>query len=735
MSAIVLGHIALVIWHGVSVPPSLWNAERDAAQRLRERESADAYDPEAARYATFKREGRPFWPDVIFEDLIVATIVFLALLALTLALGIPLESRADPSDTSYIPRPEWYFLFLFQLLRYFPGQLEWVGVVVLPLLAFAALLLLPLLDRGPERRLSRRPVATTVATLLAAGIGFLTTSAFLTTPTGAVQERGQTLTAAQLLGRTTYRQYCADCHGANGEGSAQAPSLQGIAQRRDANFVHNYIEDPQRIGRGALMPAFSNQLSHQQVEEVTQYVLTFPGGCPVKALGDYLGPAVVLLALVVGVGIAVLANGLSFAPSASPEPAAGAPTSAPADESALTGGNRDRGRETFRALCQGCHTQGRQSFAPEARERLALLQSRIRQGAGEMPAFPPDLLADVALKDVLAYISTPAEPEPPPTPEPRVRGVNLEFLGATGIPGAAPTVRFRVRDDAGAVISPADMQTLAITVGGPTTDYRWAQREDARRAQASVDRAYEYTFTARLPEEAGGTYAVGIEGAFDHPAGVVGPQPYREVAFNPVSYFVVSGAGPVAHRTVVRIESCNECHGTLATHGGTRRNTDLCVICHNETQTDEDKRTTFGGPMPPEPVLFRNLIHRIHTGEDLTHPFVVIGGNPASPLRSIWGRCIRSRRTERIALCHEPGTFNITSTLEALSPMTVTQQGQTVRTVPPVTAACTGCHDSDRTLAHAAAQTTSQGVETCAVCHGPGRPASVSAVHRIAAAR
>jgi len=280
MSAIVLGHVGLVIWHGVSVPPSLWNAEQEAADRLRERESSEGYEPDAARYAAFKRAGRPFWPDVIFEDLVVATIVFLALLALTLALGIPLEARADPSDTSYVPRPEWYFLFLFQLLKYFPGRLEWVGVVLLPLTAFAALFLLPLLDRGSERRLSRRPVATTVAILLAAGIGFLTTSAFITTPTGAIEERGQTLTAAQVLGRTSYRQYCADCHGPNAEGSQQAPSLQGIAQRRDANFVHNYIEDPQRLARGALMPAFSSQLSHQQVEEVTQYILSFPAATP-----------------------------------------------------------------------------------------------------------------------------------------------------------------------------------------------------------------------------------------------------------------------------------------------------------------------------------------------------------------------------------------------------------------------------------------------------------------------
>jgi OmcA/MtrC family decaheme c-type cytochrome len=455
-----------------------------------------------------------------------------------------------------------------------------------------------------------------------------------------------------------------------------------------------------------------------------------------KAMGDYLGPGLMVLALAVGVGIALLANSFSAAGSAPAEVVVPAGTSVPADTSELTGGNRDQGRQAFRQECQGCHTQGRQSFDPASRERLTLLRTRIREGAGEMPAFPPELLPDDTLRNVLAYISTPAEPEPPPTPEPRVRGINLDILGASGGPGKSPIVRFRVRDDSGALIAPAEMSTLAITVGGPTTDYRWAQREDARRAQPLPDGSSQYMFTARLPDDAGGTFAVGMEGAFDHPAGAVGPQPYREVAFNPVTYFVITDAAPVSHRTTVRIENCNACHGTLATHGGTRRNTDLCVICHNSMQTDEEKRTTFGGPMPPEPVLFRNLIHRIHTGEDLAQPFVVIGGNPANPAPVDLGAVPPFPKDRaNCALCHESGTFNITSALESLRPMTVTQQGQTVRTVPPVTAACTGCHDSDRTLAHAAAQTSSQGVETCAVCHGPGRPAAVSAVHRISGAR
>lgn len=274
VAALITVHVALVILHGVSVPPSLWHRAWQAAGRTGEPAGPAGPATEAARYAAFKQAGRPFWPDVIAEDLLIAIVVFLALLALTLGVGVPLDGPADPTNPSYIPRPEWYFLFLFQLLRYFPGELEWVGVLLVPLVGFLALILLPFVDRGPERRFWRRPVACTAAVAVAAGVGFLTTTAVLETPATTVEERGVRLTAGQILGRIQYRQYCASCHGVEGEGTPQGPPLVDIAKQRDANYIHSYIEDPQRLSRRALMPAFVQQIGHQQVEEITQYVLT-----------------------------------------------------------------------------------------------------------------------------------------------------------------------------------------------------------------------------------------------------------------------------------------------------------------------------------------------------------------------------------------------------------------------------------------------------------------------------
>ena len=78
-------------------------------------------------YHQAKEKGVPFFPDILFKDAVVSLLVFLILIGLAYFVGAPLEARANPADTTYTPRPEWYFLFLFQLLKYFPGNLEVVG--------------------------------------------------------------------------------------------------------------------------------------------------------------------------------------------------------------------------------------------------------------------------------------------------------------------------------------------------------------------------------------------------------------------------------------------------------------------------------------------------------------------------------------------------------------------------------------------------------------------------------
>src|SRR5512132_1669120 len=110
------------------------------------------------KYNEDKKKGVPFFPDIIFKDAVVTLLVFIILVALAYFIGAPLEDRANPADTTYTPRPEWYFLFLFQLLKYFPGNLEVVGVVLIPTLAILTLFLLPFIDRSRFRDFRSRPV-------------------------------------------------------------------------------------------------------------------------------------------------------------------------------------------------------------------------------------------------------------------------------------------------------------------------------------------------------------------------------------------------------------------------------------------------------------------------------------------------------------------------------------------------------------------------------------------------
>ena len=134
------------------------------------------------KYAEAKKKGVPFFPDIIFKDAVISLIVFIVLVGLAYFIGAPLEKQANPADTSYTPRPEWYFLFLFQLLKYFPGDLEVIGVIILPTLAILLLFALPFLDRSRRRYPFARPVVIAGTSLIVAGIVVLTVFAIQETP-------------------------------------------------------------------------------------------------------------------------------------------------------------------------------------------------------------------------------------------------------------------------------------------------------------------------------------------------------------------------------------------------------------------------------------------------------------------------------------------------------------------------------------------------------------------------
>ncbi len=129
----------------------------------------------------------PFYPYHALKDTIAVAVVFALLLTLAIVVKAPLDAVADPTDATYVPRPEWYFMSLFELLKHFPGRLEPVATMVIPGIAIALLFLLPFLDRRPEREAARRPLVIGSFLLAGIGIALLTYQGFRTTPAPSSQ--------------------------------------------------------------------------------------------------------------------------------------------------------------------------------------------------------------------------------------------------------------------------------------------------------------------------------------------------------------------------------------------------------------------------------------------------------------------------------------------------------------------------------------------------------------------
>jgi mono/diheme cytochrome c family protein len=207
------------------------------------------------KYKEAKEKGVPFFPDAIFKDAILSILVLVILIVLIVGFGVPLEERADPADTTYTPRPEWYFLFLFQLLKYFPGQLEVIGVFVLPTIFLLLLFALPFLDRSPKRHPFDRPFVTGATTLVMAGIVFLTVQSVIEAPPPSEADQGDQV--AML-----YTDNCSGCHGPTIEISSSTLNLhEVIAQGR----------------HGESMPAWSGDLTTNEIDALVGF-LSSPSG-------------------------------------------------------------------------------------------------------------------------------------------------------------------------------------------------------------------------------------------------------------------------------------------------------------------------------------------------------------------------------------------------------------------------------------------------------------------------
>src|SRR5918998_2936761 len=126
-------------------------------------------------YQVLKQKGKPFFPYAILKDSVMAVVTLAVIIVMAIFLGAELGPKADPTTTTYVPRPEWYFFFLFELLRVIkPPELVFLATIGIPTICLILLLLLPFFDRGPERHPFRRPVATLAGVTTIGAMAYLT---------------------------------------------------------------------------------------------------------------------------------------------------------------------------------------------------------------------------------------------------------------------------------------------------------------------------------------------------------------------------------------------------------------------------------------------------------------------------------------------------------------------------------------------------------------------------------
>jgi len=259
-------HLAMVIKQGIAPAPvkKFASVTREQYYKL---------------YEQFKAKGHPFY-ESMFKDALVSFIVFLIVIFLTFKFGASLEKQADPTDVTYIPRPEWYFYFLFELLWWFPGKWIPVAAFWIPAILIVVLILLPWLDRSIHRSPLRRPFTTGIATAVLVMIVYLTYKGEYAPkpPTATAQARveieSKEMSPQILKGLQIFQQQgCAACHSVKGSGGAAGPDLTTVGSKRTADWLKDYIVNPRKYFPNTPMPAY-NWLSEEDLDALVKYLET-----------------------------------------------------------------------------------------------------------------------------------------------------------------------------------------------------------------------------------------------------------------------------------------------------------------------------------------------------------------------------------------------------------------------------------------------------------------------------
>lgn len=333
----------------------------------------------------------------------------------------------------------------------------------------------------------------------------------------------------------------------------------------------------------------------------------------------------------------------------------------------------------------------------------------------------------------------------------QLKGYNAKILSvANAGPGKKISVTFQLTNGDGSFVDPGVYKdstkgSISIKLGGPTTDYAnvgmaangqpFSEAAQTATYNATNGQAV-YTFTNAIPAAAKGTYVVSIDTRRPYtlsPAPKNGPTSINEGAPNQPFYFAVTGTTVTPRRTSVALAKCNVCHArldNLFSHGGQRIETQHCVICHAPNATDLGRRPADGSQNPGESIEFARMIHRIHSGEELTQDYTIygFGGNAAN-----FNEVTYPGDRRNCLACHVNAAAYSIPLPNTNIPVVTERDYYSPR--GSTAAACTGCHDSRDVAAHAYINTAyfpnapTVPVDSCGTCHATGADAGVDKVH------
>ncbi len=222
-------------------------------------------------YSILKAQGKPFFPYAVAKDSVMAVVVLMTIIVMAIVFGAELGPKADPTTTTYVPRPEWYFFFLFELLRIIkPELLVPLATIGVPTILMVLMILLPFIDRNPERRPERRPIAMITGIFVIISMGYLT---YLGAAAGSPNEIDMEVAAQYEPGKlVTAQSGCLACHkiGENGN-DGPGPELTDIGDKLYPAAIERTLDNPT-----APMPSYRN-LDPEKKQQLVQFLSQLKG--------------------------------------------------------------------------------------------------------------------------------------------------------------------------------------------------------------------------------------------------------------------------------------------------------------------------------------------------------------------------------------------------------------------------------------------------------------------------